>query len=319
VSGSDDSNAHVRNTSGTTTLTVDGSTFTDSRNNAGLRIRGEQGSVMTATVQRSVFSLNADPGFSMQTDSANAAVQNLTFTDNDVSGGSPRAVPGRPQVSINAGGGSVVKVSVTDNDIKSAAGSELVLNTLASHTGTFDARVVGNDISDAQPGVLDALADGGTSIWGWAHGSGVTRMEIRNNTVANSGARALELGHDDGSGSADFTATGNVLGRPDVTPNTFEGVYIHAGDGDTRNVSKVCVDLRDNTMNGIGNGSADVMIDRFNDGELRFAGFNDTSVAALQNHLRATNIPSPALTVDTFSFGPTATTATSCAQAVGTP
>ena len=192
VSGSDDSNAHIRNTTGTTTLTVDGSTFSGSKNNAGLRLRGEGTSTVTATIERSVFSLNADPGFSMQTDAANTARQTLLFNDNDVSGGSANAVPGRPQVSINAGSASTVKATVTNNDIKSAAGAELILNTLPGHTGVFDAKVVGNDIGDAQPGVLDPLTDSGTSIWGWAHGSGVTRMEIRTNTIANWGGRALE-------------------------------------------------------------------------------------------------------------------------------
>ncbi len=76
VSGSDDSNANIRNTvAGTTTLGVNNSTFSDSKFNAGLRLRGEGPSVMNATVQNSTFSLNADPGFSMQTDAANTAQQ----------------------------------------------------------------------------------------------------------------------------------------------------------------------------------------------------------------------------------------------------
>jgi hypothetical protein len=321
VSGADDSNAHIRNTTGgTTTLTVNASTFAGSKFNAGLRLRGEGASVMNATVTGSTFSANADPGFSMQTDSANTAQQTLLFNDNDVSGGSTtNPVAGRPQISINAGGNSTVRASVTNNDVKSAAGSEIILNTLASHTGTFDAKVTGNDIGDAQPGNPDALTDGGTGIHGWAHGAGVTRMEIRNNTVRNWGGRALELSHNDGTGTADYTVTGNVFSDPDASPNIFEGVYIVAG-GAAGDSSNVCVDLENNDLDGIGRqGVSDIALDRFGSATLRFADFNDTSVPNLQTNLRGKNPASTALTVETFSGGPIATTATSCTLTSGTP
>jgi len=320
VSGSDDSNAHIRNTvAGTTVLTVDQSVFSNSKFNAGLRLRGEGPSVMTATVTGSTFSLNADPGFSMQTDSVNTAQQTLLFNDNDVSGGSSNAVSARPQVSINADGASTVRATVTNNDIKSAAGAEVILNTLANHTGTFDAKVNGNEIGDSQPGALDALADGGSSIWGWAHGDGVTRMEIRNNSVANWGGRALELSLNDGVGDADYTVTGNVFTTPDVSANTFEGIYIVSG-GAAGDAADVCVDLENNDMDGIGRqGVSDVALDRFTGNLLRFADFNDTSVPNLQSNLRAKNPLSAALTVETFSNGPTATTEPACDLPVGTP
>ena len=322
VSGSDDSNAHIRNTvAGTTTLGVNNSTFSDSKFNAGLRLRGEGPSVMNATVQNSTFSLNADPGFSMSTDASNTAQQTLLLTANSFSGGSSNAVSGRPQVSINSDSGSVVKATISNNLVKSAAGAEIIVNSLASQTaaGSLDARVIGNTINDAQPGVLDALADGGTSIWGWAHGDGATRIEVRNNVVANYGGRALELSHNDGNGTADFTVTGNTFSTPDLTPNTFEGMYVLSGGagGDTSNV---CVDLENNDFDGIGRQSvSDLAIDRFNGTILRFADFNDTSVPNLQTNLRGKNPASPTLTVETFSNGPTATAATSCTLTSGTP
>jgi hypothetical protein len=259
----------------------------------------------------------------MQTDSANTAQQTLTFNDNDVSGGSSNAVSGRPQVSINAGGNSAIKATVTNNDIKSAAGHEVILNTLASHTGTFDAKVIGNDIGDSQPGALDALADGGTAINGWAHGDGINRMEIRNNTVANWGGRAMELSLNDGNGDADYTVSGNLLSSPDTPPSgasaPFEAIYIFSG-GATGDASDVCVDMENNDMDGIGrNGISDIALDRFTGNILRFADFNDTSLPNLQTNLRGKNPLSPALTVETYSFGPTATPDAACDLTVGTP
>lgn len=322
VSGSDDSNAHLQNTvAGTTALTVDGSTFSGSKFNAGMRIRGEGASTMTASVTGSTFSTNADPGFAMSTDASNTAHQTLLLDGNSLSGGSSNAVSGRPQVSINADSGSVVKATISNNQVKSAAGAEIIVNSLASQTvaGSLDAKVIGNTINDAQPGALDALADGGSSIWGWAHGDGATRIEVRNNEVANWGGRALELSHNDGTGTADFTVTGNTFSTPDVSPNTFEGMYILAG-GASGDTSNVCVDLENNDLDGIGRQSvSDLAIDRFTGSTLRFADFNDTSVANLQTNLRGKNPASPALTVETFSFGPTATAATSCTLTTGTP
>jgi cadherin-like protein/Big-like domain-containing protein/cadherin domain-containing protein/hemolysin type calcium-binding protein len=322
VSGSDDSNANIRNTvAGTTTLGVNNSTFSDSKFNAGLRLRGEGPSVMNATVQNSIFSLNADPGFSMQTDSANTAQQTLLLTANSFSGGSSNAVSGRPQVSINSDSASVVKATISNNQVKSAAGAEIIVNSLASQTaaGSLDAKVMGNTINDAQPGNLDAPVDGGTSIWGWAHGDGATRIEVRNNVVANWGGRALELSHNDGNGTADFTVTGNTFSNPDVTANTFEGMYILAG-GAAGDTSNVCVDLENNDFDGIGRqGVSDIALDRFAGVQLRFADFNDTSVPNLQTNLQGKNPASPALTVETFSNGPTATTASSCTLTSGTP
>ena len=319
VSGSDDSNAHIRNTVGTTALGIGQSTFSDSKTNAGLRLRGEGPSVMNATVTASVFSLNADPGFSMEADSPNAAQQTLRFDDNDVSGGSANAVSARPQISISAGGNSAVKATVTNNDIKSAAGHEIILNTLASHTGTFDAKVNGNDIGDSQPGTLDPLPDEGTSIDGWAHGDGVNRMEIRNNTIADWGRRAMGLSLTDGMGDADYTVTGNALSSPDASVNVFEGISVVSGAA-SGDASDVCVDMESNDMDGIGrNGGPDIALDHAAGNVLRFADFNDTSVANLQTNLRGKNVASPALTVQAFSLGPDATTDTACDLPVGTP
>jgi hypothetical protein len=322
VSGSDDSNAHIRNTgAGTATWTVDDSTFSDSKFNAGLRFRGEGSSTLNATVTDSTFSLNADPGFSVQTDASNTAQQTVLFDNNSVSGGSSNAVSGRPQISINTDSGSVGKVTISNNDIKSAAGAEIIINSLASQTaaGSLDARVIGNTINDAQAGTLDALSDGGTSIWGWAHGDGATRIEVRNNSVANWGGRALELSHNDGNGTADFTVTGNTFSTPDVSANTFEGIYILSG-GAGGDASNVCADLENNDFDGIGRqGVSDIAIDRFAGTSLRFADFNDTSVPNLQTNLRSKNAASPALTVETFSNGPTATAATACTLTSGTP
>ena len=322
ASGSQDSNAHIRQTSaGTATWTVNQSTFTNSKFNAGLRFRGEGSSTMTANVINSTFSLNADPAFSMSTDSSNTAHQTLLLDSNNLSGGSANAVSGRPEISINTDSASVGKVTISNNHIKSAAGSEIIINSLAGQTaaGSLDAKVIGNTINDAQPGALDALADGGSGIWGWAHGDGATRIEVRNNTVANWGGRALELSHNDGNGTADFTVTGNTFSTPDVSPNTFEGMYIFSGGagGDTSNV---CADLENNDFDGIGRqGVSDLAIDRFTGTSLRFADFNDTSVPNLQTNLRGKNPASPALTVDTFSNGPTATTVASCTLTTGTP
>ena len=324
VSGSDDSNAHILNTtSATTTLTVTTSTFMNSKFNTGLRLRGEGSSIMKATITGSTFSQNADPGFSMQTAGVNTPVQHLLFDNNNVSGGSPtNPVSARPQISINSGANNaVVKARITNNHIKPAAGSEIILNTLATCTAasSFDAVVDNNTINDAQPGSLDALGDSGSSIFGWAHGDGPTRITISNNLVQNWGNRALELGHNDGNGTADYTVTGNTFNTPDTGPNHFEGMYAYSG-GVAGDASNVCIDMKNNDFDAIGqNGVSDLALDRFATSQLRFAGHNTAVVASLRTYLRSVNASSPALTVETFSNPQTATSASTCAQPVFPP
>ena len=83
----------------------------------------------------------------------------------------------------------------------------------------------------------------------------------------------------------------------------------------------MCVDLESNTgMEQLGNqGLPDIAMDRFGSASLRFADVNATTVAAVQASLVSKNPGSPGVSYDTFSGTPTATTATTCAQAVGTP
>ncbi len=325
VADSFDSNAHILNTTGTTNLTVSGSTFHSSDNNAGLRIRGHGTSNVTAAVTGSTITENASQGFAMQTDSVNTAVQTLTFDNNDVSGGSPAAISGRSNIAVNADGSSDVQATITDNDIETAANHEIVLNTLASSTSAarFDALVSGNDIGEAQPGSPDPLADGGSSIYGWQHGQGIARIEIRNNTAQNWGGRAMELGHNDGTGTADYTVANNAFSNPDTPANSgsapFEAMYIYSG-GATGDASNVCVDMDNNDFDGIGrNGVEDLGFDRFGSTTLRFAGVNSTALADLENQLRTANPLSPALTVAQFGFAYTATSSPTCALAQGTP
>jgi hypothetical protein len=255
IEKSTDTNAYIHNTtSAAATLTVTSSTITDARN-AGMRLIGEGASNVTANITQSTFSKNDDPGFSMQTNAGNTARQTLVFDNNDVSGGSSTAVPARPQISINSDGGlsstSQVKVTISNNRIKSAAGNEITLNTLANAgpSATFDAKVVNNQIGDGQPGTLDPVADGGVGIHGWAHGDGIARMEIRNNAVQNFGGKALELGHNNGNGSADYTVSNNTLSNGDQTNNRFEGIYAYSG-GASGDQSNVCIDMDNNDMDG---------------------------------------------------------------------
>jgi hypothetical protein len=129
----------------------------------------------------------------------------------------------------------------------------------------------------------------------------------------------LELSLNDGNGDADYTVTGNTFSNPDVSANTFEGVYIVSG-GAGGDATDVCVDLENNDMDGIGRqGVSDIALDRYGTNLLRFADYNGTTVPALQANLRTKNAASPALTVETYSVGPTATAATACTLPVGTP
>ncbi len=329
VANSTDTNAHLDYTAlPAANVTVTGSTFTGAAN-TGFHFGGSGDSTLNATVTQSTFSANQDVGFRMHSNNGDVTRQTLKFDDNNVSGGNAGAVPGRPQISINSDGGdsstSNVKVTINNNRIRSGAGSEIILNTAANATSaaTFDATVTNNLINDAQPGAADPLVDGGAGIHGWAHGDGKTRMAIRNNTVENWGVRAMELSHNDGTGTADYTVSGNTLKNPDASNNIYEGIYAFSGGlaGDT---SDVCIDMDGNEMDetitaATPNGIDDLTFDRYAGAQLRFAGHYSTVVSQLQTYLRSVNAPSPDFTVSTFSFPQSANTEDSCELPQGTP
>ena len=94
--------------------------------------------------------------------------------------------------------------------------------------------------------------------------------------------------------------------------------------GATGDTSNVCVDLENNTGlqtagQQAGAGIPDIAMDRFGSAQLRFADVNAATVAAVQASLLAKNPASGGLTFDSYGSAPTATTATGCALAQGTP
>ena len=73
------------------------------------------------------------------------------------------------------------------------------------------------------------------------------------------------------------------------------------------------------TFEDNGPGIPDIAMDRFGSAQLRFADVNAATVAAVQASLLAKNPASGGLTFDSYGSAPTATTATGCALAQGTP
>ena len=275
VSGSDDSNAHIRNTTGTTALTVTGrrSRLEEQHRSAAQR-RGHLD--RDGTIERSAFSLNADAGFSMQTDAANTARQTLLFNNNACSGGSRERRPGRPQVSINAGSASTVKASVTNNDIKSAAGAEVILNTLRRSHRRLRREGRGNDIGDAQPRrprrarrrrhAASGAGRTATARPGWRSAT----------TPCTTGVlRAARLLARTREGDGRHTVTGNTFGPPGPRRSSLRRRLHRRPAARTGDTADVCVDLGNNAgPDRLGPAGAipDIALDRFGVGAVRLRG-----------------------------------------------
>ena len=236
---------------------------------------------------------------------------------------SSNAVSARPQISINADGESAVKATVTNNDIKSAAGAEIILNTLAEPH-----RHLRREGQQQRHRRRPAGRPRRAGRRRYVHlGLGARRrrqpdgdpQQHRRRTGA--GAR-MELSLNNGNGDADYTVTGNTFSNPErpvVTPlrrctsSRARPVATRATSASTGEQRH----RRHRSQRRARHRARPSHAGSF----LRFADFNGTIASALnlRDNLRSKNPLSPALTVETFSARRTATTDTACDLPVGTP
>jgi hypothetical protein len=113
---------------------------------------------------------------------------------------------------------------------------------------------------------------------------------------------ALGLGHNDGTGSADFTVTNNVMSEPDSGLNVFEGVYAYAvARPATAATSASTCRATTSTASAATARQTWPWTGRHHTAAHR--GLQQLRPVGLQSFLRTRNTPSPNLTVDAYTFG----------------
>jgi VCBS repeat-containing protein len=307
ISGSFDDNLIVQNLSGTTNLTISGSTFTNSTQGSGILfgIRGTSNSTITisgATQSTTNFSGG------IVADAFENSTMNLTVTGSTSSGNND-------QLSVSAGDNSNVDLNVNNNTLSSVAVADFVVVSLlgsALDNGfTFDARIQNNNIT-----VANGLAADGITINN--AGGGAMNTVISGNTFDYAGSqRAILLqSGTDGAGALNATVTGNNIDiKLDGANNAVAGILAQAsvtspqGDG-----ASICADtggagaLSNTFTHSLGGSLAagDIRVRQRNNGTMRLPGYGGgaTDTAAVIAYLNGRNAevsPSTA-TADSTGF-----------------
>ncbi|MGB7202148.1 MAG: Ig-like domain-containing protein [Pyrinomonadaceae bacterium] len=242
VTGSFDDNMIVQNLSGTSTLTITGSTFSNSTQGSGI-LFGIRGGTTAGTGANSTINItgatqstnNFSGGIVADTFEGSTMVLNVT---NSTSSGN------NDQISVSAGDNSNVDLNVNGNTLSSVAVGDFgVVNLLGSafdNGFVFDARVQNNNITVAN-GLI------GDGIFGFNAGGGQMNMLISGNTIdlASSGrAIAFQAGQD-GAGTNNLTVTGNTIDiKLDGAGNAITGILaqvaVASPSGDN---SSLCSDI----------------------------------------------------------------------------
>jgi hypothetical protein len=238
VNGSGEFNARVDNDNGTLGLTVNNSTFSNNSSSVGadgLLLYGDGTATMKSLVQNSTFNGNRDDGFQIL---ANADSNvDVTFAGNTVNAaGNPGAVSAHAAVTLTSNTTSDVKVAASNNTIKGADGSALIINPIGS-TSTFDATIDSNTIGTS--GVAGSGSATGQGIRAIPAQNVDAEILIKNNQIHGTGQQAMLLRHNDGSGDSDFTVHNNLIRH---VGSGNEPIFVQSGSLNT-DTTDVCADI----------------------------------------------------------------------------
>lgn len=241
VTGSFDDNLIVQNLTGTGTLTISGSTFSNSTQGSGILfgIRGTANS--TINIQGGTQSTNNSSG-GIVADTFENSTMVLNVSNSTSSGNND-------QLSVSAGDNSNVDLNASNNTLTSVtAGSDFVavslLGSALDNGYTFDARIQNNIITTNN----NVTADG---LIAFNAGGGVMNMVIANNTFDYGGSQNainIQPGQD-GAGTTNATVQGNNIDiKLDGTSNAQRAMMVQVAvaspSGDN---STLCADIGSTT------------------------------------------------------------------------
>lgn len=234
VSGSAESNAVIRNSSGTlTSLTVTSSTFSNNSSigGDGFLMEASGTASMTASLTGNTFTANRDDHF--QAAAANSGVLDVVFSNNTLSGGHATALGQGITVSAATGVpgySGTVDYNVDNNTINGAILNAIIVNLgTSSSAANMRGTISGNTIGTV--GSFQSGSAQGAGIAIDAHGNGTHTTLISNNTIRQTFDRGINVLANDGGGTLNVTVTGNNSSHSDGT-NSREGFFINNGSAD---------------------------------------------------------------------------------------
>lgn len=251
ISGAIGINLRIANQSGTLDrLTISNSTFGGSssaaaiQNDASVQIESTESALVNVTVQNSFFTSAAGNHFNRVL--GGPAASDLVFTGNTISNVHPSVSSDGGGIRL-AGGSDISAINpsatfnISGNVLRDVTGNALEVSK-SGGAGTFVGTIANNTI-----GVLGVDSSGsrsGSGIFAAGSGGGTFTASITGNTVRHYGLVGvlMQAGGSGvaGSGSVNFTATGNSISNPG--PFAINGIRLNGGvsDGDAY---QICLDF----------------------------------------------------------------------------
>jgi hypothetical protein len=316
VSGSIEDNFRIRNSSGTSNVTIDGSTFANAPND-NLIIEPSSSSTVTAHVTNNSFT--GAGGDHFQTSTTNSATLNVVFTGNLYSGGFAGSLLQGVTISGgNLGSSEHVNFNVSNNGTVAnpltgnVQGGAINVNE-GQGAGAWQGQVSNNIIGNAA--VVGSGSTQASGIRVENHStSGTLTAIVNGNTVRQWGTgpaintQAGDAGNASNTGVLNVTVTSNTATNPGASTQHGFVANIGAGAGTNTAANVACVDARTNTLDGnTTNGGAGVRIRQREVSTVRIPGYTGTQydTTAVASLLQTNNPASvgPA-TAQTSSLGP---------------
>ena len=227
LTGSSGDNTVVRNGSGTLSLTISGTTISNTAvgGNDGLRVEASGAATMAVDVNGSTFSANRGDHF--QALAGGTANLDVGFTGNVLSGGHPSALG--QGVTINAGSafGRERRLRRQRNTMSGAITTALTVDLgLSAADGVFSGEVRNNQIGSS--GVALSCSAQGSGISIDARGHGTHTAAVTGNGIRQCLDRGISAGASDGDGTLNLTVTGNTVSEL-VSASSREGFFLNAG------------------------------------------------------------------------------------------
>ncbi|HYG24794.1 MAG TPA: LamG-like jellyroll fold domain-containing protein [Verrucomicrobiae bacterium] len=316
ISGGFEDNVRVINSTGTLNrLNVANVTFglngTASGDNS-LLIQAQNFAVLNASIVNSTF--NGARGDVFQFDLGNSSTGDLVFSNNlCINTHSAIAVGGG---GITVSGGGVVGANpqltydINANTFRGARG-DAILVALQTGSGTFTGRIRNNTIGLAATDSSGSREASGIEVR-VVNGTGTQNVTIDNNQIRQYSNFGIYLAT--AQGSFNGTINASVINNTVANPSTFDvlgfkrGIYLEMG-ASTGDAYSACVDIRNNTTAGSGDGGPggpDIRLRRVvSTCTIRLPGYGggDVDTTAVANFIAAQNIGAETVTASGSFLG----------------
>jgi hypothetical protein len=319
----------ITNTTGSSSTTVTGGTYSGTTANDGVRevVSSTGSGTHTLDVEGGTYSNNNGDQVQMNNDSSGTAVANLTV--NSITATSPvTATGGTPPfagggITASTSSNATLNANVTNNSITGANASPINF-TVHSGSNTINGTATGNTIrSNSADGIqIDSAGATGTPH---------LNTLIANNTITGSpqgtangfNTAGIELFQ---SGSTDMQATvrNNFIRDPRTV--ALNGIRAQAGQTGSTDTGTLCLDLgsstnsalkNDATGGGVNSGQADIRLLQRGNTTFQLPGYTgaDNDITAVANYVAARNIGSASATFNAApGFTNTSPAGSGCTQ-----